>query len=190
MTALRSDEFMHRALRDWEDMVYRLALSQTRAPADAGDVCQEVFISLLKDVTAFQDDEHLKAWLIRVTVNRCNQLHRSLARRRTQPLPDDEALLPQSPAASEELMANELWRTLERLPPKHRAAVHLHYVEGYSTEEIAEIMHCRPATVRSRLHRARAQLRTLLEEEDPHEEVASRRVPRLDGAGCDPEFGA
>lgn len=146
---------MHHALHDWEDMVYRLALSQVREPADAGDVCQEVFISLLKDATEFQDDEHLKAWLIRVTVNRCNQLHRSATRHRTQPLPENEALLPRSPSASDALMANELWRTLEQLPRKHRAAVHLHYVEGYSTDEIAEIMHCRPATVRSRLHRAR-----------------------------------
>ena len=87
MADLRSDEFMNHALRDWEDMVYRLALSQTREPADASDVCQETFISLLKDATVFQDDEHLKAWLIRVTINRCNQLRRTASRHRTQPLP-------------------------------------------------------------------------------------------------------
>ena len=97
-------------LRDWEDMVYRLALSQTREPADASDVCQETFISLLKDATVFQDDEHLKAWLIRVTINRCNQLRRTASRHRTQPLPDDETLLPKTPPASAALMANEVWR--------------------------------------------------------------------------------
>ena len=98
----------------------------------------------------FQDDEHLKAWLIRVTINRCNQLRRTASRHRTQPLPDDETLLPKTPPASAALMANEVWRVLDTLPPKYRAVVHLHYVEGYSTEEIAEIAKCRPSTVRSR----------------------------------------
>lgn len=190
MTALRSDEFMNHVLHDWEDMVYRLALSQTREPADASDVCQETFISLLKDATVFQDDEHLKAWLIRVTVNRCNQLRRTASRHRTQPLPDDETLLPHTPSASAALMASEVWRVLDTLPRKYRAVVHLHYVEGYSTEEIAEIMKCRPATVRSRLHRARAQLKTLLEQEESHEAYADGRVPCFDGGSREPECGA
>lgn len=190
MTAMRSDEFMNHALHDWEDMVYRLALSQTHEPADAGDICQETFISLLKDATVFQDDEHLKAWLIRVTINRCNQLHRTTSRHRTQPLPDDETLLPHTPSASAALLVNELWRTLDTLPRKYRTVVHLHYVEGYSTEEIAEIMKCRPATVRSRLYRARAQLKTLLEQEESHETIADQRVSRFDGRDQEPEYGA
>ena len=190
MADLRSDEFMNHALRDWEDMVYRLALSQTREPADASDVCQETFISLLKDATVFQDDEHLKAWLIRVTINRCNQLRRTASRHRTQPLPDDETLLPKTPPASAALMANEVWRVLDTLPPKYRVVVHLHYVEGYSTEEIAEIAKCRPSTVRSRLRRARAQLKTLIEQEESHEAVADGRVSCFDGGNREPEYGA
>ncbi|WP_288323568.1 RNA polymerase sigma factor [Eggerthella sinensis] len=171
-------------------MVYRLALSQTHEPADASDICQETFISLLKDVTVFRDDEHLKAWLIRVAINRCHQLRRTASRHRTQPLPDDESLLPTSPAASEALLANDVWRVLGTLPQKYRAVVHLHYVEGYATEEIAEILKCRPATVRSRLHRARAQLKTLLEQEESRERIADGRVSCFDGRGQEPEFGA
>lgn len=189
-TTLRSDEFMHHALHEWEDMVYRLALSQTHEPADASDICQETFISLLKDVTVFRDDEHLKAWLIRVAINRCHQLRRTASRHRTQPLPDDESLLPTSPAASEVLLANDVWRVLGTLPQKYRAVVHLHYVEGYATEEIAEILKCRPATVRSRLHRARVQLKTLLEQEESREQIADGRVSCFDGRGQEPEFGA
>ncbi len=181
---------MHHALHEWEDMVYRLALSQTHEPADASDICQETFISLLKDVTVFRDDEHLKAWLIRVAINRCHQLRRTASRHRTQPLPDDESLLPTSPAASEALLANDVWRVLGTLPQKYRAVVHLHYVEGYATEEIAEILKCRPATVRSRLHRARAQLKTLLEQEESREQIADGRVSCFDGRGQEPEFGA
>lgn len=190
MAVLRTDEFMQHALHDWEDMVYRLALSQVRNPADAADVCQETFISLLKDATAFQDAEHLKAWLIRVTVNRCKQLHRTAYRHRTQPLSDNETSLPQPPDVSDALLASEVWRALERLPRKYRTPVHLYYYEGYSTDEIAAILRCRPATVRSRLHRARAQLKSLMEEEGFHEQFTDGRVSRLDGSSRKPELGA
>ena len=79
---------------------------------------------------------------------------------------------------------------LDTLPPKYRAVVHLHYVEGYSTEEIAEIAKCRPSTVRSRLRRARAQLKTLIEQEESHEAVADGRVSCFDGGNREPEYGA
>ena len=55
---------MERAMRTWGSTVYRLALNQTQSPHDAEDICQDVFLRLLKDATAFKDDEHLKAWLL------------------------------------------------------------------------------------------------------------------------------
>ena len=186
----RTEEFIAHAMADWGDAVYRLALGQTRSKADAEDVYQDVFMRLYSDTTVFTSDEHLKAWLIRVAINRCHQLRRTASRHRTQPLPDDESLLPTSPAASEALLANDVWRVLGTLPQKYRAVVHLHYVEGYATEEIAEILKCRPATVRSRLHRARAQLKTLLEQEESREQIADGRVSCFDGRGQEPEFGA
>ena len=157
MADLRSDEFMNHALRDWEDMVYRLALSQTREPADASDVCQETFISLLKDATVFQDDEHLKAWLIRVTLNCLKSHWRAAWRRHDVPL-DDRIPFP----APEERALDE---ALRRLAPKYRAAVHLYYYEGYSAEEIARMSGEKPSTIRTRLTRARAQLREIMKGE-------------------------
>lgn len=62
---------MERAMRTWGSTVYRLALNQTQSPHDAEDICQDVFLRLLKDATAFKDDEHLKAWLLCVAINRC-----------------------------------------------------------------------------------------------------------------------
>ena len=63
------EAFLKQAMADWGDAVYRLALGQTRSRADAEDVYQDVFLRLLDSDTAFESPEHLKAWLLRVTVN-------------------------------------------------------------------------------------------------------------------------
>lgn len=155
---LRQDDFMERAMRTWGSTVYRLALNQTQSPHDAEDICQDVFLRLLKDATAFKDDEHLKAWLLCVAINRCRDLHRSAWKRRaelTDAVPDAGREDPRSDDAARALQDSELGRALGRLPDKMRLIVHLHYYEGFSTEEIARLVHCAPATVRSRLSRAR-----------------------------------
>ena len=76
-TKLRSDAFLCEAMEACGDAVYRLALCRMGSRADAEDVYQEVFLRLLRDTTDFRDEEHLKAWLIRVTLNRCSDLRRS-----------------------------------------------------------------------------------------------------------------
>ena len=117
--------------------------------------------AFLCDTTAFRDDEHLKAWLLRVTVNCCNDLRRSAWFRHTAPLeaaPDAAAPLTDS--------HDELWQAVHALPDDLRVVVWLHYVEGYGTDEIAPLVGCRPATVRTRLHRARKKLRLELEGTD------------------------
>ena len=90
----RTEAFMARAMADWGDAVYRLALSQTRSKADAEDVYQDVFMRLYGDATEFTSSEHLKAWLLRVTINRCRDLAKSNWNRHTvafDPVRDDIA---------------------------------------------------------------------------------------------------
>lgn len=147
--------------------VYLVALAQTRSEHDAQDVAQDVFCRLLTDATAFTSDEHLRAWLLRVTVNRCRELHRMPWRRRVDAL-DERAELPSPGAGTEdaalvELRADPVWQALRQLPKKLRVVALLHHVEEYTTEEIARIVGCAPATVRTRLHRARKQTRQILE---------------------------
>ena len=159
---------MERAMRIWGSTVYRLALNQTQSPHDADDVCQDVFLRLLKDATVFKDDEHLKAWLLCVTINCCRDLHRSAWKRRaelTDAIPDATDEDPCGDSAVRALRDSDLGRALGRLPGKMRLIVHLYYYEGYSTEEIARLVHCAPATVRTRLRRARTQLGNMLGKE-------------------------
>lgn len=154
------EAFLKQAMADWGDAVYRLALGQTRSRADAEDVYQDVFLRLLDSGTAFESPDHLKAWLLRVTVNRCRDLARSGWKRRTVAL-DPEWDAPDAAVRDDEDAA--VWDAVGQLPEQQRTAVHLHYVEGYSTEEIASALDCRPATARTWLFRARARIRELLE---------------------------
>lgn len=170
---LRTDDFIEHAMRAWGDTVYRLALNQTQSPHDADDICQEVFLRLLNDATVFKDDDHLKAWLLRVTVNCSRDLHRSAWKRRAE-LADslEEERFGQESSESEPTRAwreSDLGCAVGKLPDKTRLIVHLFYYEGYSTAEIAQLVRCLPATVRTRLRRARAQLKGLLEKEASNE---------------------
>ena len=141
---------LRQVMERYGDMVYRLALAQTHSSHDADDVFQEVFLRYLRAAHAFREEEHRKAWLLRVTVNCCKKLHGSFWRRHTVAL--SEALPAQN---SDE---GELLGLLEGLPPKYRAVLHLYYYEGYATEEIAAILGRSPGTVRSQLSRGRALL--------------------------------
>ena len=171
---LRSDAFLLEAMDAWGDVVYRVALAQTGSPSDADDVFQDVFMRLLENDTAFESDEHLKAWLLRVTVNRCRDLARLTWNRRTEGFTREHADIP-APDAFDA----DIWEVVGALPPDLRIPVHLFYVEGYATEEIARITGCRPSTVRPRLHRARQQLRSMLEDDRGQREssLASCRDP-------------
>lgn len=148
--------FLCAAMERWGDTVYRLALCRTQSQADAEDVYQDVFLSLLKQPRRDWEGEHLKAWLIRTTLNRCHDLTRFRLRRPTLPL---EAV---SELAAQNGEAAELWEAVARLPEKLRTAIHLYYAEGYQAEEIAGILRVPPSTVRTRLYRGRQQLKGLL----------------------------
>jgi RNA polymerase sigma factor (sigma-70 family) len=158
---LRSDRFLEQAMEQWGDAVLRLALSQMRHRADAEDVFQDVFLRLMKDQTSFTSDEHLKAWLLRTTLNRCHDLQRKGRHRAAEPLTACEPA--EEDAALEALLGSEVWEAVGALPADLRACIHLFYVEGYPTADIARLLGCEPATVRTRLHRARQALRAQLE---------------------------
>lgn len=137
--------------------VYRLAFAYARSKADADDIFQEVFLRYYRRAPAFQSEEHRRAWLLRVTINRAKSC---LSRRVLHGPPQAEGAVPFSAPAS-----MELHEALSKLAPKYRTVIHLFYYEGYTAEEIGALLRQKPATVRTQLTRARRRLASLLQDE-------------------------
>lgn len=140
----------------YHNMVYRLALTSLRSAHDAEDMVQTVFLKLLSSPSPPAPGKE-KAWLAQVTVNGCRDLARSRKRWGWEPL--DENIPFSQPEES------ALFQAVMALPEKLRVTVHLHYYEGYSHREIAQILHISPSAVSMRLHRARNLLRNSLKED-------------------------
>lgn len=160
---VRDDAFLRRAMRDHGAAVLRLALAQTGSRADAEDVYQDVFVALARCETDFADADHLHAWLLRSTVNRCRDLARSWWRRHAQSF---DALgleiADAGPGEDAGFSPAELWDAVQRLPERYRTVVHLRYVERLPADKIAEACGISESAVRTRLSRATRKLRFYL----------------------------
>ena len=154
---MRSEETVERAIGQYADMVRRLCMLHLKNEADTEDIFQTVFLKYALDTTDFAGPDHEKAWLLRVTINACKDLRRSLFRRRTVPLAALEAL----PAAVTP-DHREVLEAVLALPQAQRDAVYLHYYEGYTAPEIGKILGKNPNTVYTLLTRARQTLRDTL----------------------------
>ena len=137
------------------DMLYRVAYQYTRNRSEAEDVTQDVFVAMLKKLP-FKSEDHLKAWLIRVAINKSiNYLKSS----RKKVLSLDENI----DVATEHRDRAEI-EELQELPEFDRNVIYLYYYEGYSIKEIAKITGKSANSINIRLFRAREKLKTLLEE--------------------------
>ena len=140
--------------------LYAAAFAVCRNPQDAEDVAQETFLAYHASDRQFESEQHIRAWLIRVAVNKAKNATVSFWRRNRVPLEDYMDTLTFEAPEDRELMDAVL-----RLPERYRVAVHLHYYEGYGVGEIARILKTREGTVKSWLSRGRARLRAQLKEE-------------------------
>ena len=143
-----------RAFETYADLVYRLAFVRTKNISDSEDILQEVFLRYMKVWENMQSENHVKAMLIRITVNCSNSLKTSAWFKKTEPLSENLSV------------SDPEFDTLDavlRLPQKYRTVIHLHYYMGYGVDEIAEILKSKPSTVKSQLHRARQKLKIDLE---------------------------
>lgn len=161
-----SEVMIEEVIRRNSETVYRLAYSLVRTRADADDIYQEVFLRYVRKAPAFDSGEHEKAWFMRVTINCCRNLWKSPWMQRRRALENDVL---EREAAQEESyeIADEdrvLIETVKQLPEKYRAVIHLFYYEELSVEEIGKITNSKASTVRTRLTRARRQLKSLLRE--------------------------
>lgn len=159
--SLRTDDDVNGVMDRYADMIYKVALSQTKNTANAEDIFQEVFLRYLRSSQSFESEEHRKAWLIRVTVNCSKKLWSSAWFRHTVPL--EESI----PFAEKE--DSDLFSAVSRLPIKYRLVIHLYYYEDLSARQISYALRIKESTVTSRLCRARALLRKLLKGEYGYE---------------------
>jgi len=137
-------------------VIFRTAMCYTKNKADADDIMQEVFLKLYTSDTYFVNDAHAKAWLIKVTANMCRNMLKNPWRRLIQPIEAAESMI------SEDKKDSGLVPVIMKMKSKNRIVLYMHYYEGYSTREIAEILGIKENAVTSQLYRGRKQLKDLL----------------------------
>lgn len=147
-----------RALEEYGNSLYRLCSVMTGNREDAQDAVQDCFLRYITKAPDFKDSEHEKAWLIRVATNICHDILRS--RKRTSFVSLDEI---RNLGASEDNA--QILGLLISLDEKYRVVMHLHYVEGYKTEEISSLLGISLSAVKKRLQRGRDALREIYEKE-------------------------
>lgn len=147
-------ECVRQAVIKYSDNLRRLAFTYVKSVHSAEDIVQDVFLTYLQKAPKLESAEHEKAWLLRVTINKSRNMLKTGWFRSRFELTEEHGYLP--PEQSQVLEA------VMSLAPKYRLPIHLYYYEGYSIEEIADILDTNPATVGTRLARARGLLRQSL----------------------------
>lgn len=145
---------LEQVMEKYGNAVYRLAYAQMRSAADADDIYQEVFLRYFQKRPRFDSEEHRRAWLLRVTLNRVRTVFRSAWFRHTVPL--DERVVFEEP---EERKLDE---ALLQLSCKDRELLHLFYYEELSAREIGNLLRRKESTVRTQITRARRHLAGIL----------------------------
>lgn len=148
--------------------ILRLAYSYLHNKSDAEDILQETLIRFLKTDPRLENEEHEKAWLLRVAANLSKNRIGYNKTRETDELVDE---LTETLAAEEKPDLAFVWEAVKSLSPAYREAIHLFHYEGYSTAEIAGILGRKESTVRSDLRRGREKLKTILKEEYDFAEI-------------------
>lgn len=147
-----------RAVESYGNSLYRLCSVMTGNREDAQDAVQESFLRYIAKAPDFNDEEHEKAWLIRVAANICKDILRQRKHRSFVSLDEIRNL------GSSENNAQILGMLIS-LEEKYRIVIHLHYVEGYKSREISAMLGITEAAVKKRLQRGRETLREIYEKE-------------------------
>lgn len=148
------------AVDKYGDIVYKTAFVRCGSVSDAEDVFQETFFKLSVHKKDFKDEEHLKAWLIRVAINECKMIKRSADNRLRGELDENTA-----EKSGDFSFGNPVADAVMSLPEKYRLAVLYYYYYGFSCDEAARLLKINGAAVRTRLKRAREKLKEILQEE-------------------------
>lgn len=168
-------EAFEELVRRYQSVVLNMACRLLGNRHEAADVCQEVFILLLRKLGTFRGEAKFSTWLYRISLNACHdharrsRRHLSLSESPGEDMPEMEQLIPdegvKGPEArmEREEVRKKVQEAISRLPPKFKEVIFLHDISGCNYKEVAEILDINLGTVKSRLNRARARLAGELE---------------------------
>lgn len=151
-TLLIDNNSIQEIVKNYSNMIFRIAYQNLKNKSDCEDVIQEVLIKVLKQNT-FSDEKHIRSWIIVVTINLCKDLNKSAWYRKTEPLSE------QIPFAKEDI---GILDELSKLSNDYKNVIYLYYFEKYTIGEIAKILNQKENTISSRLTRARKKLKNIL----------------------------
>ena len=144
----------------YKDHLFAAAFNICKNAADADDVVQDTFLQYHTTNRQFENEQHIRAWLIRVAINKAKNIYLAFWRQKGVPLEEYmETLTFETPEAQ------TLFTEVMKLPEKYRIVIHLFYYEDYTIREIAKIMNVTESNVKVRLTRGRRLLRNVLKEE-------------------------
>ncbi|MBQ7972190.1 MAG: RNA polymerase sigma factor [Lachnospiraceae bacterium] len=144
----------------YQQNLYAVAYNVCKNPEDAEDAVQDTFLQYYTGNYKFESEQHIRAWLIRVTINKAKNANRTFWRQNKVSLEEYMETLTFDTPESE-----HLFETVMEMPQKYRIVIHLFYYEDYSIKEIADILHISESNVKIRLSRGRTMLKEILKEE-------------------------
>lgn len=139
------------------ETIYRICYIYLKDVQDTQDAVQDTFLKLVEKNVTFSSEEHEKYWLIKVSVNICKNMLSHWSRKNV------EIEKANVPSISKE--TDDIIEEISKLPEKLKIVVYLHYYDGYTSEEIGKMLHITASAVRNRLQRAKAMLKTIIDEE-------------------------
>ena len=149
----------------YSDNLFAVAFHMCKNAADADDIVQETFLQYYLSGKKFDNEQHIRSWLIRVAINKAKNVNHSFWRQHKVPLEEYmETLVFETPEDG------ELFETVMNLPDKYRIVIHLYYYEDFSIREIAKTLRLTENTIKVRLMRGRKMLREVLKEEWNYDE--------------------
>ena len=154
---MRNEEEVTQAIYEYADMVKRICMIHIKNETDTEDIFQTVFLKYAISAVSFEDKEHEKAWIVRVTMNACKDMLKGFFRNHMVPL--DKVAEASQPMTGE---YSEVWEAVRSLPARYRDVVYLHYYEGYTAPEIAGILRRNPNTIYTHLHKGKELLKEAL----------------------------
>lgn len=168
----KDNQELQQKINCYSDMLFKIAYIRLQSVEDAEDVVQEVLYQYWKRTEEFQDKEHEKAWLIKVTLNACRKLWRSSWNRLRSTQEDTNIYCERDigmEGLEEKILSVEknsiLLTAVKALPAKYREVIHLFYYEELSVKEIGQITGRKESTITSQLTRGRELLKKVLKEE-------------------------